>query len=298
MRAAFSSFIALRTLAVARGFAPHAARAARVPSHGAAADSIEIDGNTFTRVRVAVTDALALDVFEADAATQDALVERACEPDLATAAGGADPYGAVLWPAALAVARRCTEIAPETLAAVRVLELGAGTGLASRAAAACGARTVLATDYEPLPLRLLSAADAGSGRVATQLFDVADHSAPLPPGELVLIADLLYDKATARALAKRVDEAYRRGARVIVGDSPGRPGRETFLTNCRARLPPEAATTFAEVDARRVTGPRHELICGDGSTSVARGGGDAEPLPIALLDLIPPGWPPERCPTS
>ena len=210
MGAAFSSFIALRTLAVARGFAPHAARAARVPLHGAAADSIEIDGNTFTRVRVAVTDALALDVFEADAATQDALVERACEPDLATAAGGADPYGAVLWPAALAVGAPLRRDRAERSRPCACSELGAGTGLASRAAAACGARG--ARDrYEPLPLRLLAAADAGSGRVSTRLFDVADPSAALPPGELVLVADLLYDKATARA-RERVDEAYRRGS--------------------------------------------------------------------------------------
>ena len=75
MRAAISSLIALRTLAVARAFAPTAARAARAPSHGAAADRIELDGHTFERVRVAVTDELALDVFEAGAAAQDALVE-------------------------------------------------------------------------------------------------------------------------------------------------------------------------------------------------------------------------------
>ena len=128
------AFSILRTLAVARcfvvrGVAPRATAAPR-GARGAAAsrntathdDGIVIDGDHFSRVSVEIIEGLlTLDIFEADAAAQDALVERACAPPPpraaddddaaapATAAGGggADPYGAVLWPAALAVARRC-----------------------------------------------------------------------------------------------------------------------------------------------------------------------------------------------
>src|SRR5262245_7809110 len=52
------------------------------------------------------------------------------------------PYGIVLWPAAIALAH---EIAARPLGGLRVLELGAGTGLPGIVAAALGAQ-VLQTD--------------------------------------------------------------------------------------------------------------------------------------------------------
>lgn len=67
-----------------------------------------------------------------------------------------DPYGAVLWPAASALARYLlTTVASETaLSNLRIVELGTGTGLVSLAAAIGGAH-VLATDYEQIPLTIL-----------------------------------------------------------------------------------------------------------------------------------------------
>ena len=86
-----------------------------------------------------------------------------------------DPYGAVLWPAASAVAAYLLTAGEEEDSAreggggvggrsmVRgraVLELGAGTGLVSIAAALGGAKSVTATDYETVPLSLLEYAVA------------------------------------------------------------------------------------------------------------------------------------------
>jgi Lysine methyltransferase len=90
-----------------------------------------------------------------------------------------DPYGAVLWPAALAVSKRIIEAAFDVASPGQfdssaplqsssrlrsrkasvvggvVLEVGTGTGLVAMAACAAGAAHVIATDYEAIPLLLL-----------------------------------------------------------------------------------------------------------------------------------------------
>ena len=101
-------------------------------------------------LRISVAPTLAIDVLEANSDEQTRLVDVALDADHATAAQ--DPYGVVIWPAAQVCA---AEIAAAEIAGLRVLELGAGTGLCSLAAAACGAADVLATDYRDEPLALL-----------------------------------------------------------------------------------------------------------------------------------------------
>ena len=61
------------------------------------------------------------------------------------------PYGIVLWPAAIALAH---EIASRQVAGMRVLELGAGTGLPGIVAASLGAH-VVQTDKQELALLIL-----------------------------------------------------------------------------------------------------------------------------------------------
>lgn len=58
------------------------------------------------------------------------------------------PYGIVLWPAAIALAH---EIASRPMSGLRVLELGAGTGLPGIVAASLGAR-VVQTDIQEVAL--------------------------------------------------------------------------------------------------------------------------------------------------
>jgi hypothetical protein len=64
---------------------------------------------------------------------------------------------------------------------------------------------------------------ASDSALPTKHFDVANLSDPLPPAEGVAAADVLYDPAAAKALARRAMEALRGGSRFVVGDSvPGR----------------------------------------------------------------------------
>ena len=72
-----------------------------------------------------------------------------------------------------------------------------------------------------------------SDRIQTQLFDLFDTTQPLPPADVVVFADLLYNKPLGKGTARRVYEAYQRGSWVIVGSQKGREGREAFTRELR-----------------------------------------------------------------
>ena len=141
-----------------------------------------------TALLVPVTDALSLTIVEASYREQEALVDAALTSDDPYVAGSKvdDPYGVVLWPAAQVVAAAVAALDPALLKGATCLELGAGTGLCSLAALACGAKRALATDYREEPLALLHlSADANeanglaSAQLETALFDIMDEAQQL-----------------------------------------------------------------------------------------------------------------------
>ena len=152
-----------------------------------------------------------------EAASQDAALDAAIEAD-------SDPFGACCWPSAVVAARA---LAARDVAGLRVLELGAGTGLASATAARLGA-AVVATDVSDLSLELLRRAAADGGAFDVQRLDFTDATAIAALGhfDIVVAADTLYEEAIARATARVVRAS--RGACIVV--DPGRPdGRRAFL---------------------------------------------------------------------
>jgi len=104
---------------------------------------------------------------------------------------------------------------------------------------------------------------------------------PLPPADIVLAADIMYEPKTGTAMAQRTVEALRRGSRVVVGDSPGRAGRPAFLKELQ-RL--GVVGEFLDTVGQTCSGPRHELICGKGSPSVSDMPKD---VAVAIMDLDP-----------
>lgn len=135
-----------------------------------------------------------------------------------------DPYSAVLWPASMAIAMELPDLVSH---GEYVLELGAGTGLASLTAASLGAY-VTAYDHDPFALRLIEeAAEMQDLTVETIEFDL--HSLePLPPADLIILSDLFYDHDLADSAARRVVDQVSSGGRAIVGD-PDRAATTTFL---------------------------------------------------------------------
>jgi predicted nicotinamide N-methyase len=170
------------------------------------------------RARHVVVEDLSLTVYEAKdpgRAVDEAIAKR-------TAA----PYGAVLWDAAVDVAR---VLRRRDLRGRRVLELGCGCGLCGVVAAVGGA-TVLCTDIDDEVFGAVdrAAVDAGvADRVRTSLFDLTGPD-PLPACDVLVIADLLYEPVLAGAAARRTREALARGNDVVVGD-PDRAGRRDYL---------------------------------------------------------------------
>lgn len=135
---------------------------------------------------------------------------RPSEPEelfaVAADARGDAPYWAELWPCARSLA---SHVAMLELTGMRVLELGCGLALPSLVAALRGA-DVLASDVSADALELV----AESGRrtlgrpLATLQADLHEPSALLASGpfDLVLGADLLYDRTLAAAMGTLIPQ--------------------------------------------------------------------------------------------
>jgi predicted nicotinamide N-methyase len=129
------------------------------------------------------------------------------------------PYWAYVWAGGAALARHILDH-PEAVAGRRVLDLGAGSGVAAIAAAIAGARTVAGADVDPFALAALALNAAANG--LTIAGAPADLTAE-PPTEvdLVLVGDLFYERALARKATAFLDRCAKAGMDVLVGD-PGR----------------------------------------------------------------------------
>jgi len=136
------------------------------------------------------------------------------------------PYWAELWASGVALAKVVSEL---DVRGRRVLELGAGLGLPSLAAALRGA-SVLATDWADDAVALLRA-NAKRNSIRLRVKRVRwDDPEPLlreAPWELVLGADLLYEQRNAEQLLELLP---RLGGDVLLAE-PGRPFAQAFLAH-------------------------------------------------------------------
>ena len=106
----------------------------------------------------------------------------------------------------------------------------AGVGVETQAAAILGARHVVATDINPLTLKLLKfGADCeeriADGVVEAMRFDLFSND-PLPKSDVIVAADVLYNSRLAKRVGKRIHEAIVRSfdegdvpVKLIVTDS-------------------------------------------------------------------------------
>ncbi len=143
------------------------------------------------------------------------------------------PYGLVLWPSAIALAERLAS--PSSgLAGKRVLELGAGIGLPGLAAQDGGAQ-VTQTDHQPLPLALarLNARQNGVTGITQRLGDWRDFP-PLPPFDLVVGSDILYERSLHGALYDLLPRLLVPGGLLLLSD-PIRPPALDFADGLEAR---------------------------------------------------------------
>ena len=121
------------------------------------------------------------------------------------------PYWCFCWASGLVLARWLAE-RPDWVRGKRVLDFGAGSGVAAIAAAKAGAAEVVACDLDPLALaacRANAALNDVELRYSQDFFGEADRY------DLVIVADVLYDRTNLPLL----DHFLSRGREALVADS-------------------------------------------------------------------------------
>ena len=121
------------------------------------------------------------------------------------------PYWCFCWASGLVLARWLAE-QPEWVRGKRVLDFGAGSGIAAIAAAKAGAADVVACDLDPLAL---DACRANAEMNGVELTYSADFFQEEDRFDLIIVADVLYDRANLPLL----DEFLSRGREALVADS-------------------------------------------------------------------------------
>ncbi len=141
----------------------------------------------------------------------EANMDRAFSPEETRRILEEPPYWCFCWASGLVLARWLAE-RPEWVRGKRVLDFGAGSGVAAIAAARAGAAEVVACDLDPMAL---AACRANAELNGVSLSYSADFFAEEDRFDLIIVADVLYDRANLPLL----DQFLSRGKRALVADS-------------------------------------------------------------------------------
>jgi predicted nicotinamide N-methyase len=132
---------------------------------------------------------------------------------------GPAPYWAFCWGAGQALARYLFDH-PELVRGRRVVDFGAGAGVAGIAAARAGARAVIAVDIDPIALRIAQC-NAKLNGTTLQVANVAPNE-----WDVLLASDVLYETGNELWLS----DAARLGREIVLSDplrhGTPRPGLE------------------------------------------------------------------------
>jgi predicted nicotinamide N-methyase len=149
------------------------------------------------------------------------------------------PYWAFAWAGGQALARYVLDH-PALVAARRVLDLAAGSGLVAIAAAMAGAAPVIAADIDAFAEGAIALnAEANGVYIQVLCDDLLDRPAPIAPCyDVVLVGDLFYDRPTAGRALGFLDRHAAVGSTVLIGD-PGRAylPKDRLLRCCEYAVP-------------------------------------------------------------
>ncbi|MEZ0230514.1 MAG: methyltransferase [Planctomycetota bacterium] len=128
------------------------------------------------------------------------------------------PFWAVPWPAGLAIARVLLD-SPVWARARRCLDVGVGGGVVALAAAKAGASRVVGVDVDPWALAVARIAARRNG-VELELVeaDLSERDPPEMP-DLILAADLEYEKERSPRVRQRLEALVAAGATLLTGDA-------------------------------------------------------------------------------
>ena len=156
------------------------------------------------------------------------------------------PFWAFAWAGGQALARYLLDH-PDEVAGRRVIDFATGSGIVAIAAMKAGAARALAADIDPFCAAAVSLNAAANG-VAVDFTDADLLGAPAPAADLILAADICYEKPMAEAVMAWLQEARAAGTPVLIGD----PGRSYFPKSGLVKLAEYRVPTSRELEDAEV----------------------------------------------
>ena len=162
----------------------------------------------------------------------------------------APPFWAFPWAGGQALARYVLDH-PGTVRGRRVLDVASGSGLVAIAAAKAGAAGVIAGDIDQNAVTAIGINSPANGvTVGCRTFDLADDDAC--GAEVILAADVFYQRELAALALRFLTAAARSGAGVLVAD-PGRAFLPAASLTPLTSYEVPVLTVLEDVPVKRVT---------------------------------------------
>ncbi|MSP42459.1 MAG: methyltransferase [Alphaproteobacteria bacterium] len=157
-------------------------------------------------------------------------------------AGLPPPFWAFAWAGGQALARYVLDN-PHLVSGQRVLDFGAGSGLAGIAAMLAGASRVDAADIDPVAIIAIGL-NARANNIILHAIE-GDIVGQLARGwDVVLAADVCYEGPASKRIVAWLDELARGGVLVLMGD----PGRTYFPKSGHEKLISYGVKTTTELE--------------------------------------------------
>ncbi|MHB2206995.1 class I SAM-dependent methyltransferase [Methylobacterium sp. CM6257] len=159
------------------------------------------------------------------------------------------PFWAFAWAGGQALARYILDH-PAIAGGARVVDFASGSGLVAIAAAHAGARHVTASDLDPFAMaaiRLNAAANGVAGLIDPVSTDLLGTE---PQADLVLAADVFYERDLAEAVTGWLSGLQARGVTVLIGD-PGRTYLPHERLDCLATYAVPVSRSLEDAEIKR-----------------------------------------------
>jgi predicted nicotinamide N-methyase len=152
------------------------------------------------------------------------------------------PFWAFAWAGGQALARYLLDY-PDEVAGKRVIDFATGSGIVAIAAMRAGAAQALAADIDPFCAAVV-ALNAEANGVPVDFTGADLLETWPPPADLILAADICYEKPMAEAAMAWLETADVAGTRVLIGD----PGRSYFPKSGLTQLAEYRVPTSRELE--------------------------------------------------
>jgi len=153
----------------------------------------------------------------------------------------APPYWAFAWAGGQALARYVLDN-PETVAGKRILDFGAGGGIAGIAAHLAGAKRIEAADIDPFAAAAVALnAEINGASIEITTRDLIDAD---PAWDVILAGDICYEGPVAARMETWFRRLVSAGVRVYIGD----PGRTYLPKEGLEKITAYAVRTTREIE--------------------------------------------------